>query len=98
MLLIHKLKIDEFLESEGFYKDFISDHRKWIAANLKYFERVFAAKEDERKKWSGLTMIDYSHLESLRKHQKTVAEWDRFMMFSKMVSNGGKGKGGLNVK
>jgi len=81
MMLIHELKIDEFLESEDFYKEFIKDHQTWVKANVQYFERVFAAKENERKQWAGLTMIDYSHLESLRKHARTVSEWKRYMAF-----------------
>lgn len=81
MMLLYELKIDEFLESKNFYKDFMSDHLKWVNTNLKYFEKMFAAKEDERKKWAGLTMIDYSHLTSLRNHKKTVEEWERYRAF-----------------
>ena len=68
MMLIHELEIDEFLEHEGFYEEFISDHKNWVGQNLKHFEKLFAASEEERKKWAGLTMIDYSRLESLRGH------------------------------
>lgn len=90
IMLLHELKIDDFLESKDFYKDFINDHTKWIKANMKYFESMFEAKEEERKKWSGLTMVDYSKLESFRNHQKIVSEWDRYMAFQKNVSTGGK--------
>lgn len=81
MMLIHELKIDDFLESDDFYKDFISDHMKWVDANLVYFEKMFSSSEKERKKWTGLTMIDYSHLTSLRNHKKIVSEWSRYMAF-----------------
>lgn len=81
MLLIHELKIDEFLESKSFYKDFINDHKQWVKANLKYFEKVNEAKDEDKKKWAALTMIDYSRLESLRKHERTIDEWDRYMAF-----------------
>ena len=46
MMLIHELKIDEFLESKDFYKDFINDHKKWVNSSLKYFEKLFASEAD----------------------------------------------------
>lgn len=90
MMLIYDMKIDEYLETDGFYKEFNSDHQVWVDKTIKYFEKMFDSQDDERKKWAGLTMIDFSKMESIRIHKKTVEEWDRYRAFQINMSTGGK--------
>jgi hypothetical protein len=52
-----------------------------VGKTIKYFEKMFDSQDDERKKWAGLTMIDFSKMESIRIHKKTVEEWDRYRAF-----------------
>jgi hypothetical protein len=90
MMLLFELKIDEYLDNKDFYKEFISDHMIWAQKTMQHFSKLFSSKDDERKKWSGLTMIDLSKMESLEKHLKTIKEWNRYMGFQRSVSTRGK--------
>lgn len=90
VLLLFELKIDEYLENKEFYKEFVRDHVNWAQKTLQHFEKLFSQKDDERKKWAGLTMIDLSKMESLEKHLLTFKEWDRYAAFQKNASSRGK--------
>lgn len=80
------MRINEFMDDEDFYKNFLEDHKYWVNELLRYHETINIQNKEERRKWTGLTMIDYSKLESLKAHKYVVDHWNEYTNFCKMVS------------
>jgi len=83
--IMFRLKIDEFMGEEEFYKQFIEDHLAWVVGLDKYHEKLLEFDKKERQKWVALTMIDYSKLVSLKAHRRVVENWDEYLEFYKGI-------------
>lgn len=84
--LLFEMEINDFMEDEDFYKNFLEDHKYWVNELLKYHENINIESKDERRKWTGLTMIDYSKMVSLKAHKAAVDHWNEYTNFYKMMS------------
>lgn len=83
--LLFEMKIDEFMDDEKFYENFMEDHKYWVDELLKHFENLNIENREEREKWAGLTMVDFSKLESLKAHKNVVYHWKEYLNFCLMT-------------
>lgn len=82
---LFEMRINEFMDDDKFYDNFIEDHKIWIDGVVKHHENLNIENKDENKRWAGLTMVDYSKLESLKAHQYVAHHWKEYSSFCNMV-------------
>lgn len=69
--LLMKLKVDQFVGDNKFYKSFIEDHLKWIKEMNAFYTKQQDGNEEEEK-WKSLVMVDYKSLEAAKTHQEVI--------------------------